>query len=176
DIAQVQVQNKLQLATPMLPEEVQRQGIRVVKYQANIMMVVGLVAEDGRYTQADLGDYVVSNLRDPISRTSGVGDFFVFGSPYARRIWRDPARLVSYQLRPSDVVGAIRAQNVQVSSGQLGGLPTREGVQLTASVIGKTRLQTPEQFENILLKVNADGSQVRLRDVADVELGSESFA
>ena len=176
DIAQVQVQNKLQLATPMLPEEVQRQGIRVVKYQANIMMVVGLVAEDDRYTQADLGDYVVSNLRDPISRTSGVGDFFVFGSPYAMRIWLDPARLVSYQLTPSDVVGAIRAQNVQVSSGQLGGLPTREGVQLTASVIGKTRLQTPEQFENILLKVNADGSQVRLRDVADVELGSESFA
>ena len=176
DIAQVQVQNKLQLATPMLPEEVQRQGIRVVKYQANIMLVVGLVSEDGRYNQADLGDYVVSNLRDPLSRTQGVGDFLVFGSQYAMRIWLDPNKLVSYQLTPSDIIAAIRAQNVQVSSGQLGGLPTREGVQLSATVIGKTRLQTPEQFENILLKVNADGSQVRLGDVAEVGLGSENFA
>jgi len=176
DIAQVQVQNKLQLATPMLPEEVQRQGIRVVKWQANIMLVVALVAEDDRYTQADLGDYVVSNLRDPISRTSGVGDFIVFGSPYAMRIWLDPDKLMSYQLTPSDVVGAIRAQNVQISSGQIGGLPTHKGVQLSATVIGKTRLQTPEQFENILLKVNADGSQVRLRDVAEVGLGRENFS
>src|SRR5690554_493209 len=120
DIAQVQVQNKLQLATPMLPEEVQRQGIRVVKYQANFMMVVALVATDDRYNQADLGDYVVSNLRDPISRTQGVGDFLVFGSQYAMRIWLDPEKLVSYQLTPTDVMAAIRAQNVQISSGQIG--------------------------------------------------------
>lgn len=176
DIAQVQVQNKLQLASPMLPEEVQRQGIRVVKQKANFMLVVGLVDTEGRYNKADLGDYVVANLRDPISRTQGVGDFIVFGSQYAMRIWLDPAELVSYQLSASDVVEAIRAQNAQVSSGQIGGLPTSQGVQLTATVIGKTRLQTPEQFEDILLKVNADGSQVRLSDVAEVGLNSENFS
>jgi len=176
DIAQVQVQNKLQLATPMLPEEVQRQGIRVVKYKQNFMLVVGLVDTNGRYSQADLGDYVVANLRDPISRAQGVGDFLVLGSQYAMRIWLDPDMLVNYGLAASDVVAAIRAQNVQVSSGQLGGLPASDGVQLTATVIGKTRLQTPEQFEDILLKVNADGSQVLLSDVARVGLDSENFS
>ncbi len=176
DIAQVQVQNKLQLATPLLPEEVQRQGVRVAKYQINFMQVVALVDESRRMSQADLADYIATNLQDPISRASGVGDFMLFGSQYAMRIWLDPEKLNSFQLTPGDVANAIRTQNVQVSSGQLGGLPANQGVQLTATVIGKTRLQTPEQFENILLKMNPDGSQVRIKDVAEVGLGSENFA
>lgn len=176
DIAQVQVQNKLQLATPLLPEEVQRQGIRVAKYQSNFMLVVGLVDESGRMGAADLSDYIATNLQDPISRTEGVGDFMLFGSQYAMRIWLDPSKLNSFALTPGDVANAIRTQNVQVSSGQLGGLPTTKGVQLTATIIGKTRLQTIPEFENILLKVNPDGSQVRLRDVSEISLGAENFA
>ena len=175
NIAQVQVQNKLQLATPMLPQEVQSQGLRVVKYQTNFMLVMALISEDGSYSNYDLADYVASNLQDPISRTKGVGDFTLFGSPYAMRIWLDPTRLNSYQLTPSDVIAAVRAQNAQVSSGQLGGLPTRDKVQLNATVIGKTRLKTPEEFEQILLKVDPSGSQVRLKDVAEVGLGSQYF-
>jgi multidrug efflux pump len=176
DIAQVQTQNKLSLATPLLPSEVQSQGIRVVKYQINFMLVVGLISKDGSMGSDKLGDYIVSNLQDPLSRTKGVGDFLVLGAQNAMRIWLDPAKLDSYSLTPLDVSNAIQSQNVQVSSGQLGGLPTRAGVPLYATVIGKTRLQTPAQFENILLKVNTDGSQVRLRDVAKVELGGENFA
>ncbi len=176
DIAQVQVQNKLQLATPMLPQEVQQQGIRVVKFQINFMLVMGLVSEDGSMTNYDLSDYIASNLQDPISRTKGVGDFILFGSSYAMRIWVDPAKLNSYQLTPQDVVAAIEAQNVQVASGQLGGLPTRDKVQLNATVIGKTRMKTADEFERILLKVDANGSQVRLSDVADIELGAENYS
>jgi len=176
DIAQVQVQNKLQLATPMLPEEVQRQGIRVVKYQVNFMMILGLVSTDGRMSGFDMGNYIVSNLQDPISRTKGVGDFLVFGSQYAMRIWLDPEKLNSYQLTPQDVTDAVSAQNVQISSGQLGGLPSSKGVQLNATVIGKTRMRTADEFKNILLKVNRDGSQIRLKDVAEVGLSSENFS
>jgi len=176
DIAQVQVQNKLQLATPLLPMEVQQQGIRVTKSVVNFLMVIALVSTDGSLDDADLADYVTSNLQDPLSRTPGVGDFQVFGSPYAMRIWLDPARLNNYSLTPVDVRAAIQEQNVQVAAGQLGGLPSVAEQQLTATVIGKTRLQTPEQFREILLKVNADGSQVRLGDVARVELGAQSAA
>ena len=176
DIAQVQVQNKLQLATPLLPQEVQQQGIRVTKSTVNFLMVVGLVAEDGRYDKSDLADYIVSNIQDPLSRTQGVGDFTVFGSQYAMRIWLDPAKLNNFALTPIDVRSAIQQQNVQVASGQLGGLPSVEDQQLTATVIGKTRLQTPEEFRAILLKVNADGSQVRLGDVAKVELAGQNVA
>ena len=175
DIAQVQVQNKLQLASPLLPEEVQRQGMRVNKYKPGFMLVLALVSEDGQLSSADLGDYIVSNLRDPIARTSGVGDFLVMGAPYAMRIWLDPEKLNSYQLVPPDVIEAIRAQNVQVSSGQIGGLPSHSEAVLTATVIGKVRMKSAEEFRNILLKVNPDGSQVRLQDVAEVTLGSESF-
>ncbi|QQN49720.1 efflux RND transporter permease subunit [Stutzerimonas balearica] len=176
DIAQVQVQNKLQLATPLLPQEVQQQGIRVTKAVRNFLMVVALVSEDGRLDKNDLADYIVSNIQDPLSRTKGVGDFQVFGSQYAMRIWLDPAKLNNYALTPVDVKSAIQAQNVQISAGQLGGLPAVQGQQLTATIIGKTRLQTPEQFRNILLKVDSDGSQVRLGDVARVELGGENYA
>src|SRR5690554_1192979 len=130
DIAQVQVQNKLQLANPLLPEEVQRQGIRVSKYKVNFFTVFALTSPDGKYTQGDLADYIVSNIQDPVARTQGVGDFLLFGSQYAMRLWLDPEKLNSYQLTPQDVINSVRAQNVQVSAGQLGGLPTVEGVQL----------------------------------------------
>ena len=172
NIAQVQVQNKLQLAAPLLPMEVQQQGIRVTKAAGGFLMVVALVSTDGRYSNIDLSDYVISNIQDPLSRTPGVGDFTVFGSSYSMRIWLDPAKLVSFALTPMDVSAAIKAQNVQVSTGQLGGLPALPGQQLTATITGKTRLETPEQFRNILLKVNTDGSQVRLGDVARVEMGA----
>lgn len=173
DIAQVQVQNKLQLATPLLPQEVQQQGIRVTKSVRNFLMVIGLVSTDGSLDQNDLSDYIVSNIQDPISRTPGVGDFQIFGAPYAMRIWLDPARLHNFQLTPMDIGAAVQAQNVQISSGQLGGLPSAPGQQLTATILGKTRLQTPGQFRDILLKVNSDGSQVRLGDVARVEIGAQ---
>ncbi|MCA3188750.1 MULTISPECIES: efflux RND transporter permease subunit [unclassified Cupriavidus] len=176
DIAQVQVQNKLALAQPLLPQEVQQQGIRVTKSVRNFLIIVGLISTDPATTREDLSNYIVSNLQDPISRTSGVGDFQVFGSQYAMRIWLDPARLNSFQLAPLDVSNAIKAQNVQVASGQLGGLPAVRGQQLNATVIGKTRLQTAEQFGDILLKVNPDGSQVRLRDVAEVGLGGQDYS
>ena len=176
DIAQVQVQNKLALAQPLLPQEVQQQGIRVTKSVRNFLIIVGLISTDPATTREDLSNYIVSNLQDPISRTSGVGDFQVFGSQYAMRIWLDPAKLNSFQLAPLDVSNAIKAQNVQVASGQLGGLPAVRGQQLNATVIGKTRLQTAEQFGSILLKVNADGSQVRLRDVAEVGLGGQDYS
>jgi multidrug efflux pump len=176
DIAQVQVQNKLNLATPLLPQEVQQQGLRVTKAVKNFLMVIGLVSEDGSMAKEDLANYIVSNMQDPISRTSGVGDFQIFGAQYAMRIWLDPAKLNNFQLTPVDVKSAISAQNVQISSGQLGGLPAVKNQQLNATIIGKTRLQTAEQFGNILLKVNRDGSQVRLRDVATVGLGAENYS
>ena len=176
DIAQVQVQNKLQLATPRLPEEVQRQGLRVVKYQKNFFLIIGLADTSGKLNNFDLGNLIASQLQDPISRIDGVGDYMLFGSPYAMRIWLDPAKLNSYQLTPGDVANAIREQNVQVSSGQLGGLPTRSGVQLNATVLGKTRMTTPAEFEEILVKVKADGSQIRVKDVARVALGADNFA
>ncbi|WP_277052206.1 efflux RND transporter permease subunit [Zestomonas thermotolerans] len=176
DIAQVQVQNKLQLATPLLPQEVQQQGIRVTKAVKNFLLVIGIVSTDGSMTREELSNYIVSNLQDPISRTRGVGDFQVFGAQFAMRIWLDPAKLNNFQLTPVDVKNAIQVQNVQVSSGQFGGLPAVPGQQLNATIIGKTRLQTPEEFRNILLKVNSDGSQVRLGDVARVELGGENYS
>jgi multidrug efflux pump len=176
DIAQVQVQNKLQLATPLLPQEVQQQGIRVTKAVKNFLLVIGLVSSDGSMDKNDLSNYIVSNIQDPISRTKGVGDFQVFGTQYAMRIWLDPAKLNNFQLTPVDVRNAVEAQNVQISSGQLGGLPAVQGQQLNATIVGKTRLQTPEQFREILLKVNPDGSQVRLGDVATVGLGGENYS
>ena len=176
DIAQVQVQNKLQVAMPLLPEEVQRQGIRVAKHKPGFMLVFALVSSDGRVSSSDLGDFMVSTLRDPIARTSGVGDFLVMGAPYAMRIWLDPAKLHSYNLVPQDVINAVRSQNVQVSSGQFGGLPAHDKLRLTATVVGKVRMKTAEEFRNILLKVDSSGAQVRLSDVAEVVLGSENFA
>jgi multidrug efflux pump len=176
DIAQVQVQNKLALATPLLPEEVQREGIRVAKSTKNFLMVVGFISTDGSMNGFDIADFIASKVQDPVSRTLGVGDFILFGSQYAMRIWMDPAKLNNYSLTPADVSAAISAQNVQVASGELGGLPSGPGQQLNATVIGPSRLQKPEEFGNILLRVLPDGSQVRLHDVARVELGPESYS
>ena len=176
DIAQVQVQNKLSLATPMLPMEVQSQGIAVGKFQVNFMMAVALYGDADKYTDADLGNYLVSNLKDPLSRTQGVGEILNLASQYAMRIWLNPEKLESYQLMPADVIAAVESQNVQISSGQLGARPTKPGVQLNATVIGKTRMTTVDEFREILVKVKPDGSQIRLKDVAEVELGSENFA
>ena len=174
DTAQVQVQNKLSLAEPLLPIEVQRQGIRVTKGTRNFLLVVGFVSTDGSMDGGAIGDFIVSNVQDPVSRTPGVGDYQVFGSQFAMRVWLDPDKLDSYALTPVDVNDAIGTQNVQVSSGEIGGLPAVQGNQLNATVIGPSRLQTVEDFKRILLRVNQDGSQVRLRDVARIELGSES--
>ncbi len=174
DIAQVQVQNKLALAMPQLPQEVQRQGVRVAKSVSNFMLIIGLVSEDGSMTRNDISDYAYSTLQDPISRVSGVGEVTTFGSAYAMRIWLDPARLAKYRMTPLDVSAALQAQNAQVSAGQLGGLPAVEGQRLNATITAQTRFQTPEQFRAVLLRVGPDGSRVHLGDVARVEMAGES--
>ena len=174
DIAQVQVQNKLQLAVPQLPQEVQRQGVRVAKSVSNYLLIIGLVSEDGSMSRNDISDYAFTSLQDQISRVSGVGEVNTFGSQYAMRIWLDPSRLDKYRLTPLDVSSAVQAQNAQVSAGQLGGLPAVEGQRLTATITAQTRLQTPEQFRAILLRVSPDGARVRLGDVARVELAGET--
>ncbi|EKY3197138.1 multidrug efflux RND transporter permease subunit AcrB [Cronobacter turicensis] len=175
DIAQVQVQNKLQLAMPLLPQEVQQQGVSVEKSSSSFLMVLGLINTDGSMKQEDIADYAGANIKDPISRTTGVGDVQLFGSQYAMRIWLDPNKLNNFQLTPVDVISAIKAQNAQVAAGQLGGTPPVKGQQLNASIIAQTRLTSAEEFSKILLKVNQDGSRVLLRDVAKVELGGENY-
>ena len=176
DIAQVQVQNKLQLATPLLPVEVQQEGLRVTKATRNFLLVIGFYSSDGSMSSEDVSDYIASHVQDPISRTPGVGDFQLFGTQYAMRVWMDPAKLYSYGLTPVDVNNALQAQNLQVPSGELGGLPAVRGQRLRATIIGPQRLTDAEQFGNVLLKVNPDGSQVRLRDVARIGLGAESYS
>ncbi|MQZ57185.1 multidrug efflux RND transporter permease subunit AdeJ [Acinetobacter junii] len=175
DIAQVQVQNKLQSATALLPEDVQRQGVRVTKSGASFMQVVAFYSPDGSLSASDIKDYVNSNISEPLSRVAGVGEVTVFGGSYAMRIWLDPAKLTSFNLTPSDVAAAIRSQNAQVAVGQLGGAPAVQGQVLNATVNAQSMLQTPEQFKNIFLKNAADGAQVRLSDVARVELGSDNY-
>ncbi len=175
DIAQVQVQNKLQLALPSLPQIVQAQGVQVAKSSRNYLMIVALTSETDDKTQTDLSDYLVANMQDPLSRVPGVGEVTVFGSQYAMRIWLDPAKLVNYKLTTADVRAAIQAQNAQVSAGQLGGIPAVPGQQLNATISALGRLQTPEQFDSILLRTNAQGGNVYLRDVARSELGNESY-
>jgi hydrophobe/amphiphile efflux-1 (HAE1) family protein len=176
DTAQVQVQNKLALATPLLPQEVQQQGVQVTKSASNFLNVLAFVSGDGKLSDADLSDYVAANVQEAISRVEGVGDTTLFGSQYAMRIWLDPSKLNSFKLTPLDVKNAIQAQNAQVSAGQLGGLPSVQNQQLNATITAQTRLKTAAEFEAILLRTQADGSAVRLRDVARIELGSESYA
>ncbi|MDF3056565.1 MAG: hydrophobe/amphiphile efflux family transporter [Rariglobus sp.] len=175
DTAQVQVQNKLALAMPLLPQEVQQQGVRVSKSVRNFLLVVGFVSADGSLSAADLGDFLVSSVQEPLSRVPGVGDIQVFGTQYAMRIWLDPGKLNNFRLSTTEVAAAIQAQNAQVSAGQLGGLPSVKGQLLNATIVAQTRLETPEQFGRILLRVNPDGSRVLLRDVARIELGSENY-
>ena len=177
DTAQVQVQNKLQAAMSSLPEAVQRQGVNVNKSSSSFMMVQAFISEDGSMDRADIADYINSNVLDSISRVEGVGEVQVFGSSYAMRIWLDPARLRSYNMVPSDVVNAVRAQNAQVSAGQLGQAPADTDQQvINATVTVQSYLQTPEEFKDILLKTDTSGAQVRLGDVADVEIGSENYS
>ncbi|HEX8031050.1 MAG TPA: efflux RND transporter permease subunit, partial [Vicinamibacterales bacterium] len=175
DIAQVQVQNKLQAATPLLPQEVQQQGIQVAKATQNFLMFIGLYSENGAHDGKDLADIVASKVQDPLSRVNGVGDTQLFGSQYAMRIWVDPLKLNNYALTMTDVMTAVRAQNAQVSAGQVGGLPAPKEQMLNATVSVQSRLNTPQQFAQIRLKSGADGSVVRLGDVARVELGAENY-
>jgi len=175
DTAQVQVQNKLQLATPLLPQAVQQQGTKVTKSSSSFLVVMAFVSENHSMSKYDLANYVASHVQDPVSRLNGVGTVTVFGTQYAIRIWLDPNKLNSYSLTPVDVTAAVAAQNVQIAGGQLGGTPAQPGQRLTATITEQTLLRTPAQFGNILLKVNANGSQVRLKDVARIDLGGENF-
>jgi hydrophobe/amphiphile efflux-1 (HAE1) family protein len=175
DVAQVQVQNKLQQAVPVLPQEVQRQGLRVTKSTDTFVTVVALYSKEGIYDQFDLGDYLVSSIQDPVSRITGVGDTQVLGTQYAMRIWLDPYKMASLGISVGDVRSAILAQNAQVSAGQIGGQPNAPGQALNATVTAQSRLRTPEEFRAILLRTSESGSTIRLSDVARVELGAENY-
>ncbi|WP_046659974.1 efflux RND transporter permease subunit [Lysobacter capsici] len=175
DIAQVQVQNKLQLATPLLPQIVQQQGVSVSKANSAFLQVIGFVSEDGSMTGADIADYVAANLVDPLARVDGVGSTQLFGTKYAMRIWLDPDKLNTYKLTPTDIINALRAQNAQVAVGQLGGTPSVKGQQLNATITAQDRLQTADQFKNIVVRANSSGAILKLSDVARVELGQEDY-
>ena len=175
NIAQVQVQNKLQLATPLLPQIVQRQGIQVVKSTKNFLLIIGLISEDNSMNRYQLTDYAVSNIQEIISRVEGVGELQMFGSQNAMRIWLNPSKLNNYRLTTNDVIAALQAQNAQISAGQFGGNPATAGQQLNATITARTLLQTTEQFDAIVLRTNSDGSSVRLKDVADCKIGTENY-
>ncbi len=175
DIAQVQVQNKLQQAMALLPQEVQQEGIQVNKSNSTFLLIVGLISTDGSMANFDLADYMVTSLRDPLSRTPGVGSIQVFGSQYAMRIWLDPNKLNSFQMTPADVAAAIKSQNHQVAVGNLGGTPSVADQQVSATMMARTMMSSPEEFLEILLKVKPDGAQIRLKDVARVEIGAENY-
>ncbi|MBU1257569.1 MAG: efflux RND transporter permease subunit, partial [Alphaproteobacteria bacterium] len=176
DIAQVQVQNKLAQATPLLPQEVQQQGLRVTKSTASFLMVMAVYSDDGIHDQQDAGDFIASSLQDPISRVTGVGDTQLLGAQYAMRVWLDPYKMANLGVTTGDVKAAIQAQNAQVSAGQIGGTPSPKGQALNATVTAQSRLRTPEEFRAIRLRSNSDGSVVLLSDVARVELGSENYS
>ena len=176
NIAQVQVQNKLQLALPLLPPEVQQEGLRVAKTAKNILLVLGFVSTDDSLQSDAIADFIASHIQDPVSRAPGIGDYQLFGAQYAMRIWLDSAKLNNYGLTALDVSNAVKAQNIQVASGELGGLPAIADQQLDATIVGPSYLETPEQFGEILLRVESNGSQVRLRDVARIAFGGENYS
>ena len=176
DIAQVQVQNKIQSAISRLPQQVQQQGVRVTKSNSDTLLLVGVYDETDTRANADVSDYMTSNIQDPISRVEGVGDVNIFGAPHAMRIWLNPQRLAAVSLMPSEVIAAITAQNSEVAAGEVGGLPSPAGQMLNATVTAQSRLQTVEQFENIVLKTLPDGSSVRIKDIARVEIGAENYS
>ncbi len=176
DIAQVQVQNKLQQATPLLPQEVQQAGLRVTKATANFLLVIAAYSQDGSHDQVDLGDLIASKLQDPLSRIKGVGDTQVFGAQYSMRIWVDPFKMSNLGVTVTDITSAITAQNAQVSAGQVGSLPAVKGQALNATVTAQSRLQTPEQFRQIIIRSATGGATVRLADVARVEMDSENYS
>jgi hydrophobe/amphiphile efflux-1 (HAE1) family protein len=175
DIAQVQVQNKVQASVPLLPQAVQQLGVTVAKNTPNFIIVIGVYDDTGRWNNVDISDFIISKMQDPLSRVPGVGNTRVFGSQYAMRLWLDPYKLHNFGLQPSDVYAAIQTQNVQVSAGQIGAAPAVKGQAINATVTAQSRLQTPEQFRNIILKTASSGAVVRLGDVARVELGAESY-
>ena len=174
DVAQMQVQNKLQLVTAMMPEVVQRNGIQVLKSSSSFFLIIGLINTDGTLTFQDLGDYAVSNLQDPLSRIDGVGELQMFGSQYAMRIWTDPAKLYKFNMNTTDIIAAVNAQNNDINAGSIGGSPAVEGQMISYTVSAQSRLNTIEQFENIILRANADGSFIKLKDVAWMELSGET--
>ncbi len=176
DIAQVQVQNKLALATPRLPGPVQRQGVVVNKSSSGFLLLTAMYSPKGTFDQTDIGDYIRSNIYDPISRIDGVGSVIQFGSQYAMRVWLDPIKLQKFNLVPSDIAGAIQAQNTQVSAGELGGSPTVPGQEINVTITLQSLLTTPEEFRELLIRSTPDGATVRLKDVARVEIGAESYS
>ncbi|HEX4855364.1 MAG TPA: efflux RND transporter permease subunit, partial [Limnobacter sp.] len=175
DIAQVQVQNKLSLAVPLLPSAVQRQGIQVTKSSTGYLLVIAFTATDGEYTSTELADFITSNVQDTMSRVNGVGEVQVFGSPYAMRIWLNPDKMAQFRISTGDIRNAVLAQNAQVSAGELGAAPAVKGQSLTATINAQSLLETPEEFEQIILKTAQDGATVRLKDVARVDYGSENY-
>lgn len=176
DIAQVQVQNKLDRAMPLLPQQVQQLGVEVTKSSDSFLMVMGFISIDGSMDKADIADYIATNIQDPISRVQGVGQTQLFGAPYAMRIWLDATKLNEFSLSPTDIIAAIREQNHHVASGELGGTPAIPGQQLNATLIAQTQLSSPEEFGRIMLRVMPDGSKVTLNDVSEIALGAENYA
>jgi multidrug efflux pump len=176
DIAQVQVQNAIQTAISRLPQQVQQQGVRVSKSSPDLLLIVAIYDETDKSTNFDVSDWLTTNMQDDLSRLPGVGDVNVFGSSYAMRIWLDPHKLASFQLMPSDIVTAIQNQNTEVAAGEVGGVPQPEGQMLNATVTAQSRLQTPEQFRNIIVKADPSGARVLLSDVARVELGADNYS
>src|SRR3954467_9882092 len=176
DIAQVQVQNAIQAAISRLPQQVQQQGVRVTKSSPDLLLIVGIFDQTDRSTNFDVSDWLTTNMQDELSRVPGVGDVNVFGSSYAMRIWLDPNKLASFQLMPSDVIAAITNQNTEVAAGEVGGMPQPQGQMLNATVTAQSRLQTPEQFRNIIVKSDPSGARVLLGDVARVELGADNYS
>jgi len=176
DIAQVQVQNKIQAAMSLLPQEVQEQGINVSKSSGSFLMVIGLVSKDETVSRHDISDFIYTSIRDPLARINGVGSVKVFGAKHAMRVWLDPNKLFSYNMTVSDVSSAIAAQNTEITAGQIGGSPSVEGQQINATITAQSKLQTVPEFANVLLRVNTDGSQVRLGDVARIEIGAENYS
>ena len=175
DFAQVQVLNKVESIKSRLPESVQKNGVSVAKNNTNFLKVIGFYSTNPQKTQADIADFIYSTVQDQIRRVQGVGDTQLFGSEYAMRIWLDPNKLNYFNLSIEEIIAAIQAQNAQVTAGQLGALPATEGQELNATITAQSRLKTPEQFQNILVRVNTDGSNILLKDVANVEIGAADY-
>jgi len=175
DIAQVQVQNKVQQAISRLPQQVQQQGLTVTKSNPDFLMIFAIYDTTDTRTNQDVSDYLVSNVQDRIARLQGVGDTNVFGAQYAMRIWLNPERLAAFSLVPGDIIAAVQAQNSEIAAGEIGGQPMPDTQMLNATVTAQSRLRTAEQFKNIVIKTTRDGSTVRLADVARVELGAENY-
>ena len=176
DIAQVQVQNKVEQILSRLPDDVQKQGVRVAKAQTDFLLLASIYDSTSKADKTEIADYLVSNIQDSIARIEGVGEVQVFGGQYAMRIWLDPTKLEAYNLMPSDIESAISAQNSQASAGKLGALPVINNQQLSVTVTARSKFKSVDEFENILVKHNSNGSFVKLKDVARIEIGAQSYS